>query len=110
MARREELLISRSSTFRSRRALVAASCAGVGGGREGSGVSEGDIKGLVVGSISEDGTVDGRMGAVVRLVDRGEVEEGDVMSLLSRFLWAGLGLVCTSERGIDFGVGDIGML
>jgi hypothetical protein len=32
------------------------------------------------------------------------------MSLLSRLVWAGLGLVCTCERGICFGVGDIGML
>jgi hypothetical protein len=37
MARREELEISRSKTFRSRRALVAASWAGVGGGLEGEG-------------------------------------------------------------------------
>ena len=69
MARREEFEISRSRTFRSRRALVAASCAGVGGGRVGSGSLEGDIKGLGIGSISEDGTVDGKVGSALRLVD-----------------------------------------
>lgn len=89
MASSDEFEISRSSTFRSRRALLAASCAGVGGGLLASGGLYGDSVGLVIAMASEGGIIFVGLGNVaieVGLVNCGNPGSGEFMSLLRRCL------------------------
>lgn len=89
MARREELLISRSSTLRSRRALVAAAEAAGWGGLVG------ERTGLVMGEASKCGRAVVGVGIVdigldslaieVMIVACGRPVSGNVNSLLRRF-------------------------